>query len=74
MQIYSYEDFVYVKNVGAANAQGDVFIYDLTGRLIFQDKLQNSLVSKYTLNVNEGYYVVKVVTPDNTYHQKIYLK
>ena len=74
MQIYSYEDFVYVKNITSGNTQGDVFIYDLTGRKIFQDKLQNNLINKYRISVNEGYYLVNVITPDNTYHQKVYLK
>ncbi len=74
MQIYSYEDFVYVKNITGGNTQGDVFIYDLTGRKIFQDKLQNNPISKYRISVNEGYYLVNVITPDNTYHQKVYLK
>jgi hypothetical protein len=74
VQIYSYEDFVYIKNIGGGNIQGDLFIYDLTGRKIFQDELQNNPVNKYRINANEGYYLVKVITPDNTYHQKVYLK
>jgi len=45
-----------------------------TGRKIFQDKLQNNPISKYRISVNEGYYLVNVITPDNTYHQKVYLK
>jgi hypothetical protein len=74
MQIYSFEDVVYIKNIGGKESKGDVFIYDLTGRKVFEDKLQNTPVNQYRLNVNEGYYLVQLVTPDNTYHQKVYIK
>jgi hypothetical protein len=73
-QIYSFEDIVYIKNIKGGTTSGDVFIYDLTGRKMFQDKLQDNRINQYRLGVNEGYYLVKVITPDNTYHQKIYLK
>jgi hypothetical protein len=73
VQIYSFESNLYVRNVTPTINLGDLFMYDLMGRLVFQDKLQNTLINKYIPGVNEGYYVVRVVTPDHVYTQKIYL-
>jgi hypothetical protein len=74
LQIYSFEDYMYVKNNAGGITYGEVSVYDLMGRLIFQSELQNIAVNKYRMNVVEGYYLVKVVTATDTYNQKIYLK
>jgi hypothetical protein len=74
LQLYSFEDFVYVKSITNKAVSGTVFIYDLIGRKVFQDDLHNLTLNKYQPGVKEGYYVVRVITPENTYNQKVYLK
>ncbi|MCX6246896.1 MAG: T9SS type A sorting domain-containing protein [Bacteroidetes bacterium] len=74
VQIYSYDDAVYVMNKPAGNGNGKVSIYDLVGRLVFKDKLKHAGLNKYVPGIQEGYYVVKVITPEQTSTQKVFLK
>jgi hypothetical protein len=74
LQIYSYEEFVYVKNLAGNQTKGDLLIYDQLGRKVFQDKLQNLMLNKFNPGLHESYYLVKVVAPDNTYTEKVYIK
>lgn len=74
IMIYSYEDLVYIKNLGNQNATGDVYLIDLLGRPVFGNKLQDEQVNKFRVGVQTGYYLVKVITEKNTYIRKIFLK
>jgi hypothetical protein len=72
--IYSNDDFVYIKNLGNGNIRGDVCIYDLIGRLVFRDRLQNLPLNRFRVGVQTGYYLVRVITEENTCIRKIFLK
>jgi hypothetical protein len=72
-QIYSFEDYVYVKNLVKGATNGHVWIYDLTGRTVFNADLKDFTINKFNPGVNEGYYVVRVITKDGVYTQKVYL-
>jgi hypothetical protein len=74
MQIYSFENYVYVKNLVKGTTKGTIQIYDLLGRKVFQGTLKDAELNKFTLDVNEGYYMVNVITDDNSYNQKVYLE
>ena len=74
IQIYSFDASVYVMNRTIGNSAGDIFIYDLIGRLLFKDKLKNIGLNKFEPGVNEGYYIVKVITDTNAATQKVFLK
>jgi hypothetical protein len=74
LQIYSYEDFVYVKNLVKGTTKGIIQIYDMLGRKVFNAMLQDTELNKFVVDVNEGYYMVNVITDDNSYTQKVYLK
>jgi hypothetical protein len=74
MQIYSFEEFVYVRNLVKGITKGTIQIFDPLGRKVFQGTLKDVELNKYLLGVNEGYYMVRVVTDDNSYTQKVYLK
>jgi hypothetical protein len=74
LQIYSNQDVVYVKNLVKGTTRGTIQIYDLLGRKVFQSMLKDVELNKFTLDVNEGYYMVNVVTDDNSYNQKVYLQ
>jgi len=74
MQIYSFEDYLYVRNLEKGTTKGIVQIYDLLGRKVFQVNLKDMELNKFLPGVNEGYYMVRVVTSDNSYTQKVYLK
>ena len=74
MQIYSFENYLYVKNLVKGATKGTVQIFDLLGRNVFQANLKDLELNKFLPGVNEGYYMVRVVTADNSYSQKVYLK
>jgi hypothetical protein len=74
MQIYSFEDYVYVRNLVKGTTKGTIQIFDLIGRKVFQGTLKDMELNKYLPGVDEGYYMVRVVTEDNSYTKKVYLK
>ncbi|MCX6246897.1 MAG: hypothetical protein NTW10_04115 [Bacteroidetes bacterium] len=74
MQIYSFEDYVYVMNLVTGTTKGTCVIFDLLGRKVFEANLRDMNLNKFLPGVNEGYYMVRVVTPENLYSQKVYLK
>jgi hypothetical protein len=74
MQIYSFENYVYVKNLEKVPTKGNIEIYDLLGRKVFQARLKDMEINKFMPGVNEGYYLVNVITDNNFYTRKVYLK
>jgi hypothetical protein len=74
VRIYSFNSSVYVMNKLVEPASGDIYIYDITGRLIFRDRLKNIGMNKFEPGINQGYFMVRVVAEDNAYIQKVYLK
>jgi len=74
ISIYSNADFVYIKNLGHGNIGGDICIYDLIGRPVFRDRLQNLPLNRFRVGVQTGYYLVRVITEENTCIRKIFLK
>jgi hypothetical protein len=73
MQIYSFDQNVYVKNLVKGTTRGVLFIYDLTGRTVFTADLKDMPLNKFNPGVVGGYYVARVVTNDHSYTQKLYL-
>ena len=45
----------------------------MIGRELYQGHLVSNMLNRITPVINEGYYVVKVVTNDGVYTGKIYL-
>jgi hypothetical protein len=74
IMIYSYEDFVYIRNLGNQNVMGHVCVYDLLGRQVFNDQLMDMQVNKFHPGVETGYYLARVFTEKKVYLCKIFLK
>jgi hypothetical protein len=74
LHIYSYETFVYVSVQRTENVSGNVYLYDVIGRLVFRDKLKNTGLNKFEPGIVQGTYIVKVVTGGHTVTQKVFLK
>lgn len=74
VQIYSFDQYVYVRNLEKGTTKGEIQIFDLLGRKVFGGNLKDTELNKFLPGVNSGYYLVRVVTPDNAYSQKVYLK
>jgi len=73
LQIYSWQDIVYVKHLKPGNLHGTVSIYDLSGREVFNGVLENILLNKYIPDVTSGFYVVKVQTDKVFVTGKVFL-
>lgn len=70
VNIYSYEQTVYISIPDIEETNGNVEIYDALGRNIYTN-VANSTYNEYQLNVAPGTYIVKYFTQNNTYIRKI---
>ena len=73
IQIYAYDDIVYVKHLSSGDIHGTVLIYDITGQKVFSGKLENLLLNKFRLTITTGFYVVKVQTGQAFVTGKVFL-
>lgn len=53
--------------------QGSVFVYNTMGQLLTQRQLAASNQTIINLDVNTGYYLVKVITGNNAYSGKVFI-
>jgi hypothetical protein len=74
VQIYSYGNSIYIDALNGKTLEGNVFVYDLLGKELYQGSLPDQQLTKLNLNLAEGYYIVKVVTAQGVYMGKVYLK
>jgi len=75
IQIYSYGKDVYIRsNEEAINQNGNVFVYDLMGCELAQEKIIGTELIKFLVNACNTYVVVKVVKDGSTKTQKVYIK
>jgi hypothetical protein len=72
VQVYTYENSLYIKNLDNQSLK-NVFVYDLLGKQVFQSALNQSPLQKFVLGVNDGYYVVKVVSTTGVTTRKVYI-
>jgi hypothetical protein len=52
----------------------DVFVYDLLGRQVYRNKLSAGGVAKFSIEVPQGYYFVKVISGSEISSAKVYLQ
>jgi hypothetical protein len=74
VDIYSYGQSIYITAVNGKNLAGKVYVYDLPGQELYQQTLPDQQMMKINFNLTEGYYIVKVVTDQGVYTDKVYLK
>jgi autotransporter-associated beta strand protein len=74
VQIYSFENCIYIKSQDGILSEGKVFVYDLIGKELFCSILINKSLNKIIPNLKEGYYLVQVITSDGIYNGKVSLK
>ncbi len=74
VQIYSYDNSVYIKNNSGSDISGTVMIYNIMGQEIQNSILHNSPINKIDLYTKPGYYVVKVLANTGAYSEKVFIK
>ncbi|MCX6278312.1 MAG: T9SS type A sorting domain-containing protein [Bacteroidetes bacterium] len=72
--VYASGNTVYIANTSGNVLKGDVYVYNTMGQTILQQKLTGENQMKITLNASIGYYLVKVVTNENAYSTKVFVK
>lgn len=53
---------------------GDVYVYNMVGQLLLQQKLENSALTRIAVKGPSGYYLVKVVTGQKTFTGKVFIR
>jgi hypothetical protein len=69
VNIYSYGKTVIVNNFSGLN--GEIQIYDLTGRMILNSSLDSGDTSSFRIDAVTGTYVVKVITAKGVQSRKV---
>ncbi len=72
IKIYTYNEEVYIQN--PEHRQGEVFIYDLMGRMIAQKELKGEGKIQMNINSGTGFYLVTVQTGDELTTEKVFIK
>ena len=72
ISVISANNTILISDKAGTLLSGEVFVYNMMGQLIQQQKLTGNL-TKITLNTGTGYYLVKVVTSDQTSSVKIFI-
>jgi hypothetical protein len=69
VNIYSVGKTVIVNNFTGLN--GEIQIYDFTGRMILNNSMDSGNQSSFKLNTAAGHYIVKVITAKGVQSQKV---
>ena len=72
IEIYSHKNNVYISNM-QSNTITKVEIYNITGTKIIDKKLNNSGVSKISVNEVSGNYIVKVISDNKVSVKKVFI-
>jgi len=74
VDIYSYDKELNLIYNNPSDKKAVLSVYNLNGQQIMPDKNISNGTYKYKLNVPTGFYVVRLLTVDKVYTQKIYIK
>ncbi len=72
--IYSAGNTLYISNNTGTIVKGDVFVYNLMGQQMMQQKLNEGALTKISLDAVTGYYLVKVITNQKAYSGKVFVQ
>ena len=73
LAIYSYENNIYVKDITGKDMKGQMMVYNLVGQDVATRTLTGGTLNKFSMNLEQGYYVVEVFSNDKVYHGRVYL-
>jgi hypothetical protein len=73
VMIYSNASNLYVKDLAGKDLKGQLVVYNLVGQRITAMPLNGGALNTFSMSLEQGYYIVEVVTDGNSYHGKVYL-
>jgi len=74
LNIYSNASSVYVKNIGTDLTNASIHVYNISGQKVFEDELQDIPLNRIDLNLESGYYVVKVISNNTVNSEKVFVR
>ncbi|RLD60732.1 MAG: hypothetical protein DRJ01_09150, partial [Bacteroidetes bacterium] len=74
ISIYSYRNNIYIKNNSQGIIKGEVVVYNILGKEIIRKQLNNTTLNKVTINKISGNYIVRVLTNNKIYSEKVFIK
>ena len=73
LQIWSYENVIYVKDLNGKELEGKMVVYNLIGQKIATKKLYGGTLNKFRMMVEEGYYFAEVFRNNTFQYEKVFL-
>ena len=73
ISIYSNSNVIYVNN-NSNEVVKEIVVMNVLGQEILNKKAANTTVNTITMDVASAYYVVKVVTENKVYTEKVYVR
>ncbi|MCB0806831.1 MAG: fibronectin type III domain-containing protein [Bacteroidales bacterium] len=74
LYVYANERSVYINNDPNNLKTGTVSVFNISGQEVMHTELQPVAINKFDLQVEPGYYVVKVLTNNTLTTQKVFIK
>ena len=74
IRVYTAGQDIYINNSGNGNLSAHITVYNLLGQIVTEREFSGEKLSKITLNGAEGYYLVKVVTGNQTMTAKVFVR
>lgn len=71
--IYSNKNRLYVRKAADVDTDGIVEVYDVSGHLVFRDRVLDQELNSYTLQLLQGNYIVRVYASQSTSAAKVYI-
>ncbi len=72
--IYSNDNKIFIQNLYEEAIEGEAIIYDITGKIVLNQKLEKSNLNVIELNSKSAYYIVKVISTDKVYSSLVFIK
>jgi hypothetical protein len=72
-RIYTNLNTLFIRCSARTGNNGTVTVFDLVGKEVYTSELTDTPLNKFRLDLNKGYYIVKVVTGMEVQTQKILL-
>jgi len=73
LRIYSFENSIYLLNNSNEELK-ELVVYNLLGQEVLRSNIASQEINQFKLNAPTGYYAVRVLTDQNAYSDKVFIK
>jgi hypothetical protein len=71
--VYSFNNSIFIQNNDPKGANGTVLVYDMIGKQMMVENLNNNGITRISTNLNTGFYIVSIKTNQGAFNQKVYI-